>query len=153
MRKIGIFAGIFSVFCFILPAKSAELPLCNDARLQNVISEQIKNINEENVKKSPLNTRFSALFQKYLVSLQEIDVEKFDKKEDYSISDGIMELKVNKGYGVDDVRLCKSSYNGEENRVYAMIYADDDGEFNVEITAVIKGEKMINRNKVILEGK
>ena len=147
MKKICIFVFIlFFLFAFD-EVKAIELPLCDDARILGIISEQIKEIGKSNNINSPTNTRTSELALKYAKIMEDVNIENFKQEEDFSISDKIMELKMNKYLTFSDMRLCKGMYEKVKNKIYALIYRDGENVTAFVITALSdqrkETEKMI----------
>ena len=147
MKKSGVFCFVLSLFSLIQSARAGDLPLCDDEMLMAVVSEQIQDISKLNTIDSPINIRFSELVLKYTNVLKEVNIENFDAKEDFDISDRIMELKINKNLEFKDMRLCKGVYEKGENKTYALLY--ENGE-NINVFVVTSiGDKIKRTDKTI----
>lgn len=147
MKKFGAYGFILSLIAFIQSAKAVDLPLCNDERLTAVVSEQIQDISKSNPIDSPINIRFSKLILKYTNVLEEVNIENFDAKEDFDISDRMVELKVNKNLEFNDMRLCRGTYERGENKTYVLLYADGENINAFVVTSV--GDKIKRADKTI----
>ena len=134
MRKISIFNFVFVFFVLIFEAKAAELPLCDDVRVAEIVSEQFADIKKSNNVNSPINARILELAERYIKVMKEIDIENFKPEEEFAISDKIMELKVNRYQTLNDMRLCKGTNEKAKNKTYMLLYNNGDKTMAFVIT-------------------
>lgn len=148
MKKVSVFCFILSFLAVVYELKAAELPLCDNEKLAEIVFDQLKEVSKSGEINSPLNIRTSELVLKYTKALKEMEVEKFDPKEEYAISDKIMELKINKSMSLEKMRLCKGQYEGTDNRIYALLYEKSDS-VQVFIVTILAGKQQ--EKEIVIE--
>jgi len=140
MKKNGVFAILCCFFAFSNAARADDLPLCNDERLEEIVSEAINTHDNKGEILSPLGARSFELIKKYGKELAEVDIHNADFEDTPLIKDKILELKINKDIHPEDMRLCKGTYTKIKNTVYALIYPEA-GEINVYVITSMGSDK------------
>ena len=147
MQKISIFSAFFGAFFSFMPARAADLPLCNDDDLTAFVAAEIEELGKNEYLSSPLDIRAFELIKKYAKNLIEINPESDDGAYASIIKDKIMELKINKDLSIEDIRVCKSEYAKVKNNIYALIYPNADAIYAYVFSSIgdnqREGEKAI----------
>ena len=137
--------GFWLIFANFAQAEQ-DLPSCNDSRLTTLVSSAIENLNKGS-NRSPSSTRKLKLLAKYASEFVEVPISSFKPEDNYNVADYIISKRINDNYTEEDMRLCKSLYEQENDSLYTLIYREEDGIF----VAVMNSKIVEDEQKTILK--
>lgn len=105
------------------PSRKKELPVCADASLIEQARLAIKKNQSGKVQTADIYDRRSRILAlKNLHAFEELEVEGFSPRRNYTVADRLITLKINQHLNDADFRLCVSSNPLQKNQVYLLIY-------------------------------
>lgn len=121
-------------------------PTCENARLSEKVLQRIKQYYADHKEISIVNQRRQALLLKNLNKFSAVPVSTFNPKNNYSVADRLIDIKINEGIPEEKISLCKSQ--SKEN-IYLLIYPT--GSFYTVEIVNFPGQKNSKEFKTVYE--
>ena len=113
-------AAVFTV------TNASGVPLCDDNSLIEKVFLFIKEYQSQKPVLSIREKRHKSLVLKDLKSFQEVNPRGFNSQNNIIVANKLVTTKINKGLTDKDIRLCQSKNKGNTERMYIMLYLDNN---------------------------
>jgi hypothetical protein len=106
-------------------AFKVSLPECSDERLLDLVKSSVEAYNNRNPALSVIGARRQLLMLKHIDKLSPMSSDNLTSKDDYTLANEIITLKLNRGVSAINIKVCKGPNSSDNVSLYVIVYELD----------------------------